>query len=174
MTIKNLLQFIFLNLCLSAICLGQNSLDSKESASLEQKHIKFDIALKEKEVKVGEMIKLNTLIQNKFTDNIDIRYNRYDDLAFYLVEITNSKGDILKRKDISNTPGVGSWNGLFLVPNEQHNFSLELNRFFDLPIGEYKINASLIALNADIEQLKLRKLEKITVKSNTIYLKIVK
>ena len=160
--------FVLLTFCFSIICFGQSALDSTEFPLLKKSDVKFDIALKEKKIKSGGAIELETSIQNNFLGKIELPYNRYDGLGCYSVEVIDSKGDLVRRKDeiTSGIPQITSWTSLELVANEKFNSALRLDRFYKLPVGEYSIKVSL-------RVFERTKREEIVVNSNSQTLKIV-
>lgn len=159
---------VLLTLCFSIVCFGQSALDSTKFPLIKKSDVNFDIVLKEKKVKNGGAIELETLIQNSFLGTIELPYDRYDGLDFYSVEIFDSKGDLVRRKDkiTSGVPQIRSWTALELVANEKFNSNLRLDRFYNLPVGEYSIKVSLRVF----ERIKR---EEIVVSSNSQTLKIV-
>lgn len=141
--------FVQLVFCLFIVsCLGQSKIDSKELSHIDVSNIKFDITLKEKKVKAGKTIELNALIQNNSSQNISTLPFYIDDLsAFYVIEILNSKGEKLERKDIPNIPRAGSRTAIDFMVDEKFETTLQLNKFYNLPVGTYRVTASFIALS---------------------------
>lgn len=118
-------------------------------------------------MKLGEVIELNTFIQNNFSRDISTHSFYLDDfLSLYNLEILNSQGESLKRIDRINIPRFGSKTALELMSGEKYSSNLQINRFYNLPVGKYSISISLTVLN-------LEKREKLVVTSNIVKLTVV-
>lgn len=135
-----IIQFFVLTISLSIFSFGQNTLNSKEIPSIKKDDVRLSVILAQKKVKVGEEIDLKVFIQNNFLKTVIMPYILSDEFGGYLLEIKDSKGNIVKSVEKTKASIWGSSTSVDLSSGKSFKTNkLPVNKFYNLPVGKYSI-----------------------------------
>lgn len=98
----------------------------------------FSIALKKEQIERGEDIELKVSLKNYDGQTIVFPIDRYTEFRSYKFILTSEKGkEVAQRSD--GLPAIGSQIGYEIPPQEKYEYTLNLNKIYDLAAGNYKL-----------------------------------
>ena len=126
---------------LSGIILAQENKENTKSLAGAEADIKITIRLVKARVKLGEVIDLRGVIENRSDHLIELPYRSPDLLGGFDVIITDSSGNIVKKtKDPFPNKMIGKRVHWEIGPNTTDDrLTLRISSFFDLVPGKYTV-----------------------------------
>ena len=125
---------------IAQIIAAQKSISAKDIASSD---IKLSVELPNKAVGEGREIEITVSLKNSLSENISFSYCRCDDFMGYHFEVFDAEKKLVEPTKSYSSKGFESWTLFEIMPEQEHQISLKLSDYYNLPKGNYSINVVL-------------------------------